>query len=452
MIWWFYNVLFPVCYVLLLPRFLVRMWKRGGYRKGFAQRFARYPDDIVERLNEMPRIWIHAVSVGEVYVALRFAEELRQSDPETAFVLTTTTSTGHRVAERRMDPRDVLLYFPADFPAVAARALSALKPKALILTECELWPNLIREAHSRGIPVIMINGRISQSSYRGYRLLRAFFRRTVGAMDLLLVQTPVDKQRLLSLGAPQSRVRIVGTAKYDIAQRESDGEETVRALLTRLGMGQGSVVVVGGSTWSGEEEALLGICGRLRSSVDNLKLVLAPRHAERRSQVESEIRKHAVTYLRRSELQDEPGSARPVDVLLVDTTGELKHFYACADVIFVGKSLTNHGGQNIIEPAMFGKPVIVGPNMENFPDVIEDFLAADGIVQVADANGLERELKRLLLDADARAGYGNRAAEVVRERRGSVAASARMIRKCLNRDRNASGSTEGSAATPGTAA
>lgn len=443
MIWWLYNILFPVCYVLMLPRFLLRMWKRGGYRKGFGQRFARYPAGVVKRLGEMPRVWIHAVSVGEVYVALRFVAELRECSPEMGFVVTTTTSTGHRIAAERMDPRDVLLYFPADFPPVVSRALDVIKPRALILTECELWPNLIRKTRDRDVPVIMINGRISRSSYTGYRLLRPFFRRTVDAMDLLLVQAPVDKQRLLDLGADQSRVRVVGTAKYDIVQRDEHGEEAVRVLLARLGMGQGSLIAVGGSTWSGEEEALLDIYGRLKTSVDGLKLVLVPRHAERRNQVEAQISKCGTPYVKRSDLDGrEPGVENP-DVLLVDTTGELKHFYACADVIFVGKSLTSHGGQNIIEPALFGKPMIVGPNMENFPDVIEDFLAADAIVQVPDATELERELKRLLLDSEARAGYGERAAGVIRERRGSVATSVQLIMKRLGERKPDAGSTEG---------
>jgi len=442
MIWWLYNLLFPICYLLLMPRFLLRMWKRGGYAKGFTQRFARYEASVAERIRELPRIWIHAVSVGEVHVALRFVEELRKNDPGLGFVVTTTTSTGHRIAEQRMDPRDVLLYFPADFPPVVSRALNTIKPRALVLTECELWPNLIREARSQGIPVVMINGRISSSSYRGYRLLRPFFRRTVDAMDLLLVQSPVDRQRLVDLGADQSRVRVVGTAKYDIAQRDNEGEEGIRELLDGLDMGSGSNLIVGGSTWPGEEEALLDIHARLKPAVDNLKLVLVPRHAERGREVEGQIAGRGIPYAKRSELDVQSKTGARPDVLLVDTTGELKHFYACADVIFVGKSLTNHGGQNIIEPALFAKAIIVGPNMENFPDVIDDFLAADGIVQVPDANALERELKRLLSDPGERAAYGARAARVIEERRGSVATSVRLITKCLQGTRNGAEPTE----------
>lgn len=438
MLWFVYNVLFAVGYVLMLPHFLLRMWRRGGYRRGFLQRFGIYAPDIIRRLQERQRIWIHAVSVGEVYVALRFMDELRAGDSETAFILTTTTSTGHRIAEDKLPPDDVLLYFPSDFPGIVNRVLNKLKPRALILTECELWPNLIRASKSRNIPIILINGRISDSSYRGYRKLKVFFSRVVKCIDLFLVQTPTEEERLLDLGADPASIRVMGTAKYDVAQPGSDGENRALELLEACGINSDSLILLGGSTWSGEESILLDIYERLKKTYKELKLVLVPRHMERRAEVEAEIQKKGLSYVRRSDVNMPEGRTTlrlrsgQADILLVDTTGELKNLYACATVIFVGKSLTNHGGQNIIEPALFAKPIVIGPHMENFPVVVSDFLAANALMQVTDAKGLEEAFRSLLADKDLREAYGRRANAVVQKGRGVVRASVELIREVIN--------------------
>ena len=354
MLWFLYNVLFAVGYVLMLPHFLLRMWRRGGYRRGFLQRFGIYSEDVLRQLKTRNRIWIHAVSVGEIHVALRFADELRTLDPETSFVVTTTTSTGHAVAEKKMREEDVLLYFPSDFPAIMNRVLNVLKPKAVILTESELWPNLIRLAKKRNIPVILINGRISESSYKGYKLLKVFFSRIVRQIDLFLVQTAFEEECLTWLGVDKTRIKVLGTAKYDVVRIDPAGGGKARQILELAGIALDDLIVTGGSTWPGEERILLDVFKRLKPSFPRLRLVLVPRHAERRAEVEAEIRRSGLNYARRSDLANAhlPGSS--VDVLLVDSTGELMWFYGCASVVFVGKSLTSHGGQNIIEPAFLG--------------------------------------------------------------------------------------------------
>ncbi len=443
LVWLVYNILFFVGYLLILPHFLLRMWRRGGYRKGFFQRIGFYEADIIECLRKRSRLWIHAVSVGEVYVALRFIAEMRAIEPGSAFVLTTTTSTGHRIAEAGLHEDDVLLYFPADFPWVLSGVLKRIKPRALILTESELWPNLIRMTKGRGIPVILINGRISMSSYRGYRFLGVFFRRIIKCFDLILVQTEKDKERLLELGGEQGKIRVMGTAKYDIIRSDAIGEKEARQALISCGFGDDDVVIVGGSTWPGEEDILLGIYKRLREEFKRLKLVIVPRHAERHAQIALEIQKHGLAFIRRSVLVPEDcgvGAGTVVsenagaDVLLVDTTGELKNFYACAAIIFVGKSLTNHGGQNIIEAAASSKAIIVGPYMENFADVVSDFVSANALMQVADADQLEQSIRLLINDLEVRESYGRHAGEVVMSKRGVVRNSVRVIMECLNLD------------------
>lgn len=428
MLWFIYNILFAIGFTLMLPRAFMRMRRRGGYLPHFRQRFARYEPDVRARLEEGGRIWVHAVSVGEIFVALRFMDEVRARHPGERFVLSTTTSTGHALAAGKIRPEDVLIYFPLDFPWIVRRALRLIRPKVLALVECELWPNLIRLAKKADVRLFLVNGRISDHSYRGYRRLRLFTRPLLQQVDLLCVQSEADRGRLLDLGADPSRLHVMGSAKYDMTAADGDGEETARAVLEAAGVTREHLVLLGGSTWAGEEEALLDAYQDLRARFPGLSLVLVPRHAERSEAVQRVIESRGLTVTRRSAVQaGAKPPAAPPDVLLVDTTGELRSFYACATVIFVGKSLTQHGGQNIIEPALCGKPIVVGPNMENFPVVIDDFLAAKALVQVRDAAGLRRALADLLGDAAARAGHGERALRLVRERAGAVRKTVELV-------------------------
>lgn len=428
MIWILYNALFPIAFLALLPYFLLRMRRRGGYRKDFLQRVGRYRPEVRARLAEGGRVWIHAVSVGEIYVAFRLMEELRAKDPGARFVLSVTTSTAHRIAAATLKEPDVLIYFPLDFPPIMRRILGLIRPRGVVLVECELWPNLVRLAKQRGIPVILVNGRISERSLAGYRKLRPFTRAVLRMMDLLCAQSEVDRRRLAELGAPEDRLRMVGSAKYDITGGPGSGEEgKAEAALRQAGIGADRVILLGGSTWAGEEAALLEVFRDLRSKHPRLALVLVPRHAERREEVLREIAERGLSVLRRSEMREgAPAPVTPPDVLLVDTTGELRSFYAAASIIFVGKSLTRRGGQNFIEPAMCGKPVVVGPHLENFPGVAEDFAAAGAFVQVQDAAGLRAAVDALADDAGKRSELGLRARRVVADRAGAIRKTAEL--------------------------
>jgi 3-deoxy-D-manno-octulosonic-acid transferase len=425
MLWFFYNVLFAIGFLVMLPRAVIRMRRRGGYVRNFSQRFACYRGEVLTSLNEGGRIWVHAVSVGEIYVALRFMQELRLRRSGVTFVLSTTTSTGYGIAAKEIVAPDVLIYLPVDFSFIMKRALSIIRPKALVLVECELWPNLIRLAKRGGVPVILINGRISNHSYGGYRKLRIFTRPLLALVDLLCVQSEDDRQKLCGLGADPARLNVVGSAKYDMTSSSGDGEEKARAVLDAAGIHRDRLVLLGGSTWAGEEEALLDAYRDLRAAFNNLFLVLVPRHAERSDFVQSVIVARKLTVVRRTEL--ESGASPSPDVLLVDTTGELRSFYACADVIFVGKSLTEHGGQNIIEPALCGKPIVVGPHMENFTAVTKDFLSAGALLQVRDDTELRAAIRTLLSDPAKRASQGEKAQRLVREKAGVVRKTVDLI-------------------------
>ncbi len=439
--WRLYNVLFAIGYTLMLPRFFLRMWKRGGYRRGFLQRLGHYPPPLRQRLAERPRLWVHAVSVGEVGMARRFIDVYRHAEPHAAFVLSTTTSTGYRLAEQTLPPEDVLIYFPADFPTVVRRVLDRIRPTGLVLVEGELWPNLIRQAVARGIPVAIINGRLSDRSFRRYRWGKSFFRPVLESLHLIIAQSEKDRARYQELGARPERLRVLPSAKYDLTHADPKKTERARRILEIAGMGGPYRFLVGGSTWPGEEAALCRVCRTLRKQHPDLRLILVPRHAERRPEVEADIQRHGLSWVRRSTLTEPdaaPPASRPAvapspDVLLVDTTGELTAFYACASVVFVGKSLYAHGGQNIIEPAMLGKAIVVGPHLENFASVLSDFLSGDALVQVRNETELQDAIARLLEDHRMAEEYGQRARALVERRQGSMAETARLIAQTIQR-------------------
>ena len=424
MIWIFYNLLFPIGFLFMLPKFLTRMARRGGYRRHFEQRFGIYGENTAARLAKARHIWIHAVSVGELFVALRFIEEYRKRNPAARFVLSTTTSTGHTLAEKKLDACDVLIYFPLDLPGVMNRVFNVINPQKLILVECEFWPNLVRQAHKRGIPVALINGRISDSSFKGYMRLRPFTRRLLEMMDPVCMQGRQDAERILAMGARPETVKTLGTAKYDLPPPAADADSKARAVLKKISVSDNVLILVAGSTWPGEEEALCRIYTTLREKHPELFLVLVPRHAERRDEVVKAIESQGLSYVLRSKLDG--GAAKP-DVLVVDTTGELMSFYAASDVVFVGKSLCEHGGQNPIEPALFGKAVVVGPNMENFPSVMDDFISANAIRQVVDILDLKKTVGELLTDSSARIQLGVAARNVVESHRGVIASIVHIV-------------------------
>lgn len=429
--WLIYNLVFPIAYLVMLPGFYLRMRRRGGYRARFHDRFGRYDTPTRKRLAGpdpwRPPTWIHAVSVGEVYVAGQIMREMRRQSPEIRFVLSTTSSTGWHEAEKQMIGEDTLIYNPLDFPWCVRRALEAIRPERLILAESEIWPNLLRACATRDIPTYLVNARVSDRSAPGYRWLRLWFGPVLRSMRLILAQSDLDRARLLAAGAIPDRVLTVGSVKFDVAERNATQETTAAAVLAQADMGPERTVLVGGSTWTGEETVLLDIYARLRPSYPNLRLVLVPRHFERSEAVATEIEHAGFTCLRRSQSVETPPTADGNAVLLVDTTGELMGYYGHADLVFVGKSLCAHGAQNMIEPCLCGAATVVGPHTENFRPVMADLLNANAIIQVPDAATLESVLARLTGDPAARQALGQRGAETVAQRRGVIKQCAALV-------------------------
>lgn len=426
MLWIIYNLLFPIVFLFMLPKFISRMLKRGGYGSHFEQRVGHFGTRTKQRIREHRRIWVHAVSVGEIYVGLKFIKAYREAHPDAYFALSTTTSTGHAIAKREMDHRDVLFYFPVDLPIIIRKVLRIINPLRIVLIEGEFWPNLIRLAGNQGIPVSLVNGRMSERSYKGYRKLRSLTKDVLRRIDPICVQGDVDAERLIGIGAPKENVHIMGTVKFDVAERDESGEDAARDIIRKLHVPENAVILLGGSTWPGEEDVMCGIYNTFKASYPDLFLVIVPRHVERADEVVQSLENHSLNFVRRSEIDDYSSDKRP-DALFVDTTGELRNFYSVADIIFVGKSLKEHGGQNPIEPAMYGKAVLVGPNMENFPQVMTEFKKQKAIEQVDDEDTLTSTVDTLLVQPEMREQLGMRAAAVVEENRGVMRRTVELV-------------------------
>ncbi len=415
--WFIYNFLFSIAYVLMLPKFLFRMCRRGGYVNRFADRFGRYPDEICERFKDgKSRMWVHAVSVGEVAVAGQLMAELRKQQPGIAFVLSVTSSTGWTQAAKVLEADDILIYNPLDTPGCVRRALDLIRPTAYIITETELWPNIIRLATDRSIPVFLVNARISDRSAPGYRRLRCWFGPVLNRLHRIYAQSDLDAKRLMDAWCDESRIEVTGSMKFDVAQRNLTKEAELREYLTAAGFDPTAPILLGGSTWPGEDAFLLSVYRKALAKEPRLRLILAPRHFEKANDVETAIRTAGFPCLRKSKATTP--ERQPQDtVLLADTTGELMGFYGLAQTVFVGKSLCEHGAQNMIEPCLCGCATVVGPYTENFRPVMSDLLAHQAILQGADRQDTEAKILSVLTE-DASQTLRANATEAVYLRRG----------------------------------
>lgn len=435
MFWFFYNLVFHAVYILMLPHFLLRMRRRGGYRQGFFQRLFRLSEAELQRVSEGRKLWIHAVSVGEVSVGLAFMKIWRERHPEVEFLLTVNTSTGRAIAKEKLGERDLLLYPPVDSPRVIRKLLKSVDVEALVLVETEMWPNLLRQLHKRDIPVMLLNGRVSDRSYRRLCKVPFYTQRLYPLVSLYAMQSREDAERVIGLGAPEERVKVMHSSKYDVVVRNQEEEATRQTRLIRSGfMAEGSIVLLGSSTWPGEEKLLMQVYRQLREEFSELRLILVPRHFERKNEVLEDATRLSLKVLCWSELSEQAAekATKEADLVIVDTTGELVHFTGIADRIFVGKSLFRSEGQNPIEAANAGKFLVTGPGMDNFRQVIQDLRDADAVKTVADADALYQVFRESLLNPDAAREQGARAQQLVSERKGSLERSVRSLEELIS--------------------
>ncbi|MGH9483097.1 MAG: 3-deoxy-D-manno-octulosonic acid transferase, partial [Terriglobales bacterium] len=406
---------------------LLRNSPDGRYTRFLAERFGRV--GAVARQGGGGAIWLHAVSVGEALAVERLIAQLRQRFPARQVVLSVTTAAGRSVAERRI-AADRIFYFPLDFRFAARRALQAVRPELVLIAETEIWPNFLREAARRGVPVMFINGRISARSFARYRLVRRLLRPTLAPVASFLMQTPADAARARALGAAPERVQVAGNLKFDLIPPEHPAlVRKLRAQLAAAGIGQ---VLVAGSTMEGEEAAVLAAFQQARGlGGAPVLLILAPRHPQRFERVGELVAATGLPWVRRSRLETEP--LPPGGVLLLDTLGELASVYQVATAAFIGGSLAPHGGHNLLEPAYWGVPVVVGPHMENFAQITEQFLGAGAALRAGSALELGHLWRELLADAGLRQRVGAAARQLLQSQRGATERALETVEMLLER-------------------
>jgi 3-deoxy-D-manno-octulosonic-acid transferase len=365
-----YDLVLLASAVFLVPWYLVRGWRYGKTRRGIRERLGFYLPGSLDRLAGRKVIWVHAVSVGETRAAVPLLKGLKRDHPDHLVVLSNVTETGHAIAGTIREV-DLCLFFPFDVSWAVRRALLQVRPAVVVIVETEIWPNFVRVASRCGIPLVLVNGRISDRSFPRYRRVRLLLRPILRQFAALCMQTAQDAERIRLLGAPEEKIAVLP---------------------------EDAVVWVAGSTHAGEEEAVAEVYRRLLNEGRSLLLVLVPRHPERCRPVADMLGSHGFPVVLRSTVERRHERLRPGEVLLVDTLGEMLMLYAAGDLVFLGGSLVSVGGHNVLEAALLKKPVIFGPFMHNFKEIANLLLSAGGGVQVEDLEGLQAAVVRLLDD------------------------------------------------------
>jgi len=411
-----YSLLYGCVLVLSAPYFLYRSMWEPGFGASLGERF------LGAKVN--PRgersIWIHAVSVGEVIAAGILVPHLREAFPGTRLALSVTTPTGRKVAEERLSGIDDLFYCPFDLSFILRKMMARVRPRALVVIETEIWPNLLREAHRAGAVTLLVNGRISDRSFPRYLRIRFFLKRYLKEIDRFLMQGETYARRIEEVGASPESIRVIGSLKFDAAP---NGAASPSPRVTP----EGRRILVAGSTLDPEERIVFSVFERLRISAPDLFLVIAPRHVPRFDSVWELASTRGLGVARRSRGE----SVGEADVLLLDTLGELASVYAEADYAFVGGSLASWGGHNIIEPASWGKPVLFGPHMQNFADIARIFLDAGAAIEVRNEAELESALRDLLARRERCEELSRKAQAVVAENRGATNRTVSAMKELL---------------------
>ena len=446
--YFFYSLVTAIGAILGAPYFLIQGLRRGKHLHNLTERFGKLPALVHARANSEPgAIWIHAVSVGETLAALRLVHQLKERFPDRRLVFSTTTATGQQLARERLGADAAVFYFPFDWSFAVRRAFRAVRPSVVVILETEIWPNFLRVASSNQVPVVFVNGRLSERSFRRYRrgfawigfFLKPFLRRVFSTASLFLMQSKEDAGRLLSLGAPVEKVHVSGNLKYD--QELAPSSPLTDWLEAEVRRGERHPLVVAGSVGAHEEPLVLIAFGILQGEWRRALLVLAPRKPERFEAAADFINESHRKFIRRSALPaqpsspDHPGlkSVLPDDasVVLLDSVGELAGLYRAADAVFVGGSLVPSGGHNILEPAAFAKVPVFGPSMENFKEVAANFLAAGAAIQVDSPEDLGVAWIELVKDAARREQMGSAAKHLVESSRGATARALESISRFL---------------------
>lgn len=429
-----YNLFFPVLFAIYLPIFLTKLMKRGGFKKGFLERFGIFSASKKELLRSLQNpIWIHAVSVGETIAALSFIRQWTKREPGLQFVLSTTTSTGQKIAQKQLPENVVTIYCPIDFFICVWRVFKTINLQMLIIFEVEIWPNLIAFAARRKIRLALVNCRMSDRSARNYARHRWFFNYVFSRFSVICTQTQEDAFRIKTIIGDRPQIKVCNTMKFDQVTADCQNDNLYQ-LVDAVFPGSNRIIFIAASTHPGEEIIMVRALKSMIADFPSLYLILAPRHTERTSEVEKILQNEHIDYGLLTKLLKlfknnghSPLEAQNIfgelnkRVLLVDTTGELMSLFDVSNIVFIGKSLgDNRGGHNIIEPAIFGKPIIFGRNMDNFRQVAQIFKENNAAIEVGDKEEFLRVFHRLLADPVEREQLSKNSRKTVEKHRGAI--------------------------------
>ncbi|MBI5892132.1 MAG: 3-deoxy-D-manno-octulosonic acid transferase [Deltaproteobacteria bacterium] len=435
-----YDIFIHLSFILFLPYFLFKIIFVGKYRKGMLERFGFIANEKV--ISNKNRIWFHAVSVGETKAVMPLLKMFKQRHPDICIIFSTTTYTGNKVArDYGIGCMDSIIYFPLDFSWVVKRVVDKINPKALIVVEKEIWPNILNVLNSKGIPIIVVNGKISDRSFKRYVFSGFFFKRIFQNITAFCGQTNKDCERAVKVGIDPKRIFVTGNIKFDMETQSLNYDEKEKIMQT-MGITNSDIVFAAGSTHKGEEDIILDVFGRLKNEIKNLKLIIAPRHPERFKEVENLIKNKGFSFLKRTEslnpqlspaynLQGQ-ATLNSYDVIFLDTIGELGKIYSLANAAFVGGSLVNVGGHNLLEPALHKKPVIFGPHIQTFSEGADMLTKGGGGIMVKDSNELEERLRQIFLHDSLAQKIGEAGYKVIELNRGAAEKSLEIIERVMS--------------------
>ncbi len=429
-IFWSYNVLFFLASLLVSPYLAWKAITVEKYRAGLSQRLGFYPRSTGMK-NGTPRsVWIHAVSIGELLATVPLFRRIKETHSRLPVAVSSVTCTAMTLARERLTDADAIVYLPFDYPWPIWRALRVLRPKLLVHTESEIWPNLLFMIGRRGIPSAIVNGRISSRSCRRYGRFRFFYSWLLRSVSVFCMQSRADCLRMIRIGADPRRVYVTGNMKFDIPG-PPDSEEGRTAVREDLGFHEEAILFVAGSTHEGEEEILLDAFAGLRADHPSLKMLLALRHPDRCGDVERLAEKRGISTARRTQGRGGTEGVCDAEVLILDTIGELYRAYSIADIVFLGGSLVPIGGHNILEPIWYRKPVLIGPYTEKIEDAVTALREVGGAVVVQDASEMVSEIGTLLADPGARNEAGEAAFEILRKHQGATERNLALLKPFL---------------------
>lgn len=427
-----YMLFSTALFLFFAPVYIISSALGGRFGKRARQRLGFYPKSIIAGINGSPRIWLHAVSVGEVGAAVEIVKALRVEMPDCAIVLSTATGAGQRVAREKLSETATCIYAPLDFIPSVRIALTSIRPDVLVLLETEIWPNWLVQSCRRGIRTALVNGRISVRSIGRYLKIRPLMRAALAHIEVFSMISPADAQRIKSIGAAQDKVFIAGNAKYDPLLERMDTDQKIKTA-ARYNLTGSEPVLVAGSTRGNEAHIILNVYEQIYRTHPETLLIIAPRHIERSREIEMMVRQRGLSCQLRTDLYLKD-ALRTAPVVILDTIGELQTTYSIASIVFCGGSLVPLGGQNILEAAVWGKPVLYGPSMEDFQDAKELLDRTGSGIQVADESDFLEKVRHLIENPREAAAIGSRAREAVMTHKGAARKHADAIRNLLAQD------------------